>query len=100
MIRHIVSWKLQTQAMGATKAENLVRMRMALEALPGKVEAIRHLKVGIDGLRSDSSWDIVLIVDFETWDDLRTYQQHPEHLKVAELVAGLRQERAVVDFEL
>lgn len=86
--------------MGATKAENLVRMRKALEALPGKIEVIRHLKVGIDGLRSDSSWDIVLMVDLETWDDLGTYQQHPEHLKVVELVARLRQEKAMVDFEL
>ncbi len=51
-------------------------------------------------LRSERSYDLVLVSEFLTREDLATYSQHPAHVKVVEEVikpclAGI----AVVDYE-
>jgi hypothetical protein len=100
VIKHIVFWKLADEALGATKAENIERLKVAVEGLRGTVPGIRHLEVGVDLERSDSAWDLALYSEFDSRGDLNAYQVHPEHVKVAHLVAQVRTDRAVVDYEV
>ena len=97
MIKHIVLWKLKDYAEGADKAENILHMKALLEALPGKISVIRSLEVGVNGIPSDMAWDVSLIAEFYSPEDLEIYQKHPEHVKVAEFVGKVRMERALVD---
>ena len=99
MIKHIVFWKLADEADGHTKAENLERMRVAIEAMLETVPGIVELEVGIDFEGSDAAWDVALYSAFETREALDAYQAHPAHEKVKELVARIRTDRAVVDYE-
>ncbi len=100
MIKHIVFWKLADEALGATKAENIERLIAAIEELPDLVPGIVHLEVGVDFERSESAWDLALYSAFETRENLDAYQVHPAHVRVAQLVAQVRTDRAVVDYEL
>jgi hypothetical protein len=99
MIRHVVMWKLKNYAEGHTRPENAALIEDMLEALPSKIHEIKGLQVGFDVLRGEASYDLVLIVEFADLASLERYQRHPEHVKVAEFVAKVRESRAMVDFE-
>lgn len=98
MIKHVVMWKLKNFAEGCDKKENAARIKSMLEGLKGKIEEIVHLEVGINLNDSNMAYDAVLISEFEDVHKLEIYKNHPEHLKVADFVAKVRQERAVVDY--
>jgi hypothetical protein len=63
------------------------------------VPVIRSIEVGVDALRSQRSYDICLTVKVDTLEALDEYQTHPEHVKVAEYIAAVRDSVAVVDYE-
>jgi hypothetical protein len=98
MVKHIVMWKLKDFAEGAGKEENARRIKEVLEALREKIPEVMHIEVGIDFNRSESAYDIVLYSEFESMDDLERYQEHAEHLKVAEFIQNVREDRVVVDY--
>lgn len=98
MIKHIVVWKLKDFAEGKSREENAGIIKSRLEALKNIISEIKHIEVGIDINRSDAAYDIVLYSEFETGEDLEKYQKHPEHVKVAEYVAKVRENRIVVDY--
>jgi hypothetical protein len=43
---------------------------------------------------------VALYSEFDNEKDLEIYQKHPEHLKVAEFIAKVRERRAVVDYHV
>lgn len=43
------------------------------------IAEIRHLEIGRDELRDARSWDLVLVMQFDSVAALRAYQAHPEH---------------------
>ncbi len=98
MIKHIVLWKLKAQAEGATKEQNIAIMKRELEALKKKIGQIRHLEVGKNIFPSDAAYDVALYSEFKNEQDLDIYQKHPEHLKIADFVAKIRESRVVVDY--
>jgi hypothetical protein len=100
VIKHIVVWRLKDEALGATREENIVRLKAALEALPAVVPGIAEFEVGVPRDRDAGCWDIALYSAFPTWTVLDGYQVHPEHVKVKELVGRLTADRAVIDYEV
>jgi len=92
MVKHIVMWKLRDRAdAGAIK--------MALEALKGKIPGLISIEVGIDFLHSEQSADLVLITELTDRAALDAYQQHPEHQAVVPLVKAAAISRTVADFD-
>ena len=63
------------------------------------IAGIEHLEIGRDILHDARSWDLILIMRFASTDTLRTYQQHPEHLKVMAFNQPFVADVASVDFE-
>lgn len=99
MIKHIVLWKLKNSAEGATKEENIKKMKAGLEGLKAKVPGIRHLEVGINMVSSDAAYDVALYSEFVGEKDLDSYQKHPEHLKIADFIGKIRESRVVIDYK-
>lgn len=99
MIKHIVMWKLKEQANGGNKQENAEKMKSMIEGLVGKIPEIKALEVGFDFNQSAAAFDVVLYSEFEDEESLQRYIVHPEHVKVAEFVNLIREERAVVDYK-
>ncbi len=99
MIKHIVMWKLKDTAEGGTREQNAKKMKHELEALKNKIPQIRRIEVGINMVPSDAAYDVALYSEFANEKDLDAYQKHPEHLKIADFAAKVRESRAVVDYK-
>ncbi|MDA3883932.1 MAG: Dabb family protein [Bacteroidales bacterium] len=100
MITHIVMWNLQDEALGASKEENKQVFKQKLEELTQTVPGIEYLEVGLKGEKSpEMNHDIILITKFKSWEDLTTYAEHPNHLKVVDFVKQVVSSRAAIDFE-
>ena len=100
MIKHIVMWKLKDYAEGATKQENILKVKSLLEALPEKIDFIREMQVNINVNPKESMYDAVLISAFDSLEDVERYRVHPEHKKISSFVALIREGRASVDYEI
>lgn len=99
MIKHVVMWKFKDEARGRSKAGNVQEFKSMLEALDGVVPGIRSMEVGVNVNPGEAAFDLVLYTAFDSVADLEIYQNHPEHLKVKEFCAGVREDRVVVDYE-
>lgn len=100
MIQHIVMWKFAEVAEGKTRAENMNWVETRLKALVPIIPEIKKLEIGADIGGTDMSYDMVLIMEFESMEDLHTYKIHPEHQKISQYVKKIRIARATVDREL
>lgn len=100
MIKHIVCWTLKENADGCTKKENLAKVKSALEALKGKIPVVRSLEIGLNFDSTPDAFDLSLYAEFNSKDDLKIYQEHPEHLAVVELLRRVRDKKVVVDYEM
>lgn len=101
MIHHIVFFRLLDEAEGHTKLENAQIIRDGLMSLLNKVDVLVSEEVGINIPNAKKTdYDICLHCTFRTWEDVDTYQNHPEHLKVAGYIAKCRSARAAVDYEI
>jgi hypothetical protein len=99
MIRHVVNWKLVPEDADARAAAFDV-LADGFGGLPHLIPEIKSLWIGRDLGETAGNWDVVLIVDYESTGALETYQQHPEHQKVAASIRDLISDRVAVDFEL
>jgi hypothetical protein len=99
MIRHIVSWKLTAEDADA-RAGAFDELAQGFGPLPALIPQIKTMHLGRDLGETSSNWDVVLIMDFESTEDLAVYQAHPEHQPVRAIVRRLTGERMAVDFEL
>ena len=100
MIQHVVMWKFAEVAEGKTRAENMNWVETRLKALVPIIPEIKKLEIGADIGGTDMSYDMVLIMEFESMEDLHTYKIHPEHQKISQYVKKIRIARATVDREL
>jgi hypothetical protein len=99
MIKHIVMWQIA----GSSPEEKMDAMKVvkrAFESLNGKIPGMRMLEVGIDMSRVDYAFDVVLYSEFETHDALRSYADHPEHLRVKQQIGNVRTARHQVDYQI
>jgi hypothetical protein len=47
----------------------------------------------------DSNYDVALIFDFNSPEDLQTYQDHPTHKAFGAFIGQIRENRACIDYE-
>lgn len=96
MVTHVVMFKLSDPT-----AENLSATRDKLLSMNGKIGQLRHLEAGIDVIRSERSYDIVLITKFDSLQDLQEYQVHPYHAgEVVPHMKSVCSSIVAVDYEI
>lgn len=95
MIKHIVSFKLKgTESEKLSKAQEF---KEALEALPGKIESLKSIEVGIN-CNPAETWDVVLTALVDDMEGLEHYANHPLHLAAAAIIKDCKEDRACVDY--
>ena len=99
MIKHVVMFKLKSFETDIEKQNAISEIKSNLEKLPSLISEIKHFEIGVNKIESERSAEIVLISEFNSFEDLNKYQIHPEHLKVADIIIKLRERSTVVDFE-
>jgi len=97
-IRHVVAWKLAATD-EVERAEQAARIKQGLESLPAVIPQLRFLQVGVNVVPVND-FDLVLISDFDSVEDIAIYQEHPAHLEVAGFIRSVVASRASVDFEV
>ena len=100
MIRHVCMFEFLDEAEGRTREENVEITKAMLEALPSKICWIRASEVHLKSANAPAgNWDLILISDFDSFDDLERYRVHPDHVAVGTFMRPVRRARACVDFE-
>lgn len=99
MIRHVLTWKLVAED-PATKDAAFAELAEGFGSLRPVIPEIKMLQLGRDIEETEGNWGVALIMDFATTADLETYQTHPAHQKVKEIVRRVTNSRTCVDFEL
>lgn len=98
MIEHLVLFKF----MVGVKEEQKQELVNRFYSLSGKIEGLKSLSVGLNKTveKEHAHYEFGMRMLFQNQDSLATYQVHPNHLSVIELVKKIVYEVAVVNFEL
>ncbi len=94
MITHIVLIKLVH-----SNEETMEAAKTALARLEGQIPPLRHLEIGVDIVHSYRSYDLALVAQFDSLEDLQSYLNHPLHVEVVKYLQGYRQSTVTVDYE-
>ena len=96
MIRHVVMWKFKEE----NKKENMLHAREILFALQPVIPELRRMEIGFDISDTEMSYDMMLLTEFNSVEDMKTYAVHPEHLKVSGFIRSVILQRVVLDCEI
>jgi len=94
MLEHYVFLKYRE----GTSATHVASFCERMLALLDSIGQIRRLEIGRDELHDARSWDLVLIMAFDSVDALRAYQAHPEHVALMNFNDRFVRDVASVDF--
>lgn len=96
MIRHICMFTIKED----NKEKNIFEFCERAEKLR-VLEIIKGFNVVRNAEKTPASnYDVALIFDFDTVEDLDEYQKSELHLEFGEFVASVRVNRACIDFEI
>ena len=98
MIKHIVMIRVKGNS-PEEKRSNAIILKDAIDGLMGKIPELKSMETGLNVNEKPMAYDLVLTSVFDSMDGLDAYRVHPEHKKVLEILAELKLETAVVDYD-
>ncbi|ADZ90801.1 Dabb family protein [Marinomonas mediterranea] len=96
MLQHYVVLKYQPETPESHINEFIARMR----TLEKEIEHVKYLEIGRDELKEGRSWDLILIMKFESLDSLRAYQEHPKHQDIMRFNGVYVDNIAAIDYTI
>ncbi len=100
MVKHIILWTLKEMS-EEEKASVKAEIKAGLEALKGRIPGLVEIKVVTEGRLDSSTADLMLDSTFESFEALKGYAKHPEHVAVADgKVRPFTANRSCLDFEI
>ena len=101
MIRHIVLWKIDDTYSSDEKTKIKKQLNDKLLNLLNLIDELRFLEIGFNLKNAGTdNFDVLLDTKFDSLEDLKKYQAHPEHVKVAGYIKTLKLKRASIDYEI
>jgi len=101
MVKHVIIWQLTEEYSEEQKAEIKAGIKEGLESLKGKIPGLVDIKVNITPLPSSKNAELMLDSTFESFDALKGYAVHPEHVAVADSkVRPYTSYRSCMDYEV
>ena len=97
MVRHMVCWNYKDGFTEEENKENAKKVKEGLENLKNLIDGIVSIEVITNQLPS-SAPDLVLNCVFTDAVALDKYQVHEEHVKVAQFVRSVTQNRYCIDY--
>ena len=94
MIRHIVFFKLKDNT-----PSNKEELKQKLLSLRENIKEVQFLEVGLNFSESERAYDVSLIVDFKSKEDLEIYAKDAYHQEVISFIKEKTTETKVVDYE-
>lgn len=98
MIRHIVMWKISDNTDTKLYEEQKPVLRDSFNNLYKLIPEIKHIEFRENVKLDDSlNYDLALLVEFDSLEELNVYISHPEHLKLVAIIKSLNLQRACID---
>lgn len=95
MVRHICMFQLKEEEKEKNIKEALERAQFLKE-----IPYIKKFEVVTNSSKApQNNYDLSLIFDFESIEDLNEYQKHPNHLAFGKFITSVRENRACIDYE-
>ncbi len=93
-------WTVKEGETPRSKFERMAEMKSRLLDLKESIREIVSMEVYFNSpLAPNGNYDVVLVSEFRSWDDLDTYLKHPAHAEAGNYIANVKQNRAAIDFE-
>ena len=98
MVRYCVMWKFKPSD-GKTVKELAEDVKEKYQSLLGLVPGLTNIEIGINRNEGKTSYDAVMIADFESWEALAAYKADDMRDNVIEFVKTIAEVRAKVETE-
>jgi Stress responsive A/B Barrel Domain len=99
MIHHVVMWRLRDEAKRTHLVSIAEQLNRNVAAMRNAVPGLLRLELATNKASVPDAADLLLYSEFESWHALQGYEVHPLHDELRGLIAPLRIERRVVDYE-
>ncbi|MCB2194810.1 MAG: Dabb family protein [Bacteroidetes bacterium] len=99
MIRHIIMFKFKNVKNDEDRLQKTNKIKSFFLPLRNIINVVESYEVAINERKTEFSYDVALISEFNTWNDLETYINHPEHKKAIDNCKDIEKEKAVIDYE-
>ena len=99
MIRHIIMFKFLEVKNEDDRLQKINRMKAAFSPLRNIINVVESYEVAINEKKTDFSYDVAIISEYISWENLEIYIKHPEHQKAIESCKDIKKDKAVVDYE-
>ena len=100
MVKHVILWTLKDELSADEKQQVKAGIKAGLEGLQGKIPGMTEIHVYTNGLETSNA-DVMLDSTFETFEALKGYAVHPDHVAVADgAVRPYTKLRSCLDFEV
>ncbi len=93
MVKHVVMWKFKEN-----EEEKVKIFLEKLEELKNVIPEIESIETGINE-KKENEYTAILISEFQTYEDLEKYQNHPKHKEVGKLCKEIKIARQAIDYE-
>ena len=97
MIRHVIMWRFAEEFDGLSKETIMDKLTESFVHLKKTIPQIKYMSVERDIIKSERSFDMIYVTEFESLEDLEIYRVHPEHVKVAQFIGKVSVAQAVTD---
>ena len=100
MVKHVILWTLKDELSAEEKQQVKAGIKAGLEGLQGKIPGMTEIHVYTNGLETSNA-DVMLDSTFESFEALKGYAVHPDHVAVADgAVRPYTKIRSCLDFEV
>ncbi len=100
MVKHVILWTLKDELSADEKQQVKAGIKAGLEGLAGKIPGMTEIHVYTNGLETSNA-DLMLDSTFESFEALKGYAVHPDHVAVADgAVRPYTKLRSCLDFEV
>jgi hypothetical protein len=100
MVKHLVMWRLRHGKGLREGDEQQAKILQAISAMRTGISGLKALELGFHTGNGADSADLALYSEFDSWEALQAYENHPLHEVLKNLIGPLRTERRVVDYEI
>ena len=100
MIRHVVLWRLADEPRRDASLVDMARLHLSVATMQAQVPGLLRADIARVKAEVADAVDLAFYCEFESWEALHDYEDHPLHLEFRRLIGPLRTERRVADYEV
>jgi len=94
MVKHIVFFKLEDNSIAHCE-----QVKNRLLTMKENIEVLKNIEVGINFAEEERAYDLALLTDFESEENLTIYAKHPFHQDIITYMKSVSVSSKVVDYK-